>query len=90
MNSMDHIKTLEELDGHKIKKYNAWNVHLGEEKEESGHLCKWSSHNFKNSQKKTTKKGFYLIKGKIFEEVSFLFYFQEFTKEDNQMSPIPH
>ncbi|WMV30454.1 hypothetical protein MTR67_023839 [Solanum verrucosum] len=62
MDSMDRVKALEELDGHKIKKYNVWKVHLSEEKEERGHLCKWSSHNFKNSQKKTTKQGPYLIK----------------------------
>ncbi|WMV45780.1 hypothetical protein MTR67_039165 [Solanum verrucosum] len=62
MDSMDCVKALEEFDGHKIKKYNVWKVHLSEKKEERGHLCKWSSHNFKNSQKKTTKQGPYLIK----------------------------
>jgi len=90
MDSMDRVKALEELDGHKIKKYNVWKVHLSEEKEERGHLCKWSSHNFKNSQKKTTKQGPYLIKGKIVKEVSSLLYFQEFTKEVNQTRPLPH
>jgi len=39
MDSMDRVKALEELDGHKIKKYNVWKVHLSEEKEERGHMC---------------------------------------------------
>ncbi|KAH0773700.1 hypothetical protein KY290_010837 [Solanum tuberosum] len=68
MDSMDRVKALEKLDGHKIKKYNVWKVHLSEEKEERGHLCIWSTHNFKNSQKKTTKQDPYLIKGKIVKE----------------------
>ncbi|WMV14249.1 hypothetical protein MTR67_007634 [Solanum verrucosum] len=68
MDSMDHVKALEELDGHKIKKYNVWKVHLSEEKEERGYLCKWSYHNFKNSQKKTTKQVPYLIKVDPFDD----------------------
>ncbi|XP_049378034.1 uncharacterized protein LOC125842759 [Solanum stenotomum] len=40
MDSMDRVKALQELDGHKIKKYNVWKVHLSEEKEERAHLCK--------------------------------------------------
>ncbi|XP_049348983.1 uncharacterized protein LOC125813541 [Solanum verrucosum] len=34
MDSKDRVKALEELDGHKIKQYNVWKVHLSEEKEE--------------------------------------------------------
>ena len=70
MDSMDQIKTLEELDGLQIKKYNVWKVHQIEEKEESGYLCKWSFHKFKNAQKKT-KQGPYFIKGKIVKESVF-------------------
>ena len=96
MDSMDRVKALEELDGHKIKKYNVWKVHLSEEKEDRGHMCighliisrihKRRQPNkaltslrvklskkcllyfiFKNSQKKSTKQGPYVIKGKIFK-----------------------
>ncbi|KAH0773711.1 hypothetical protein KY290_010848 [Solanum tuberosum] len=48
MDNKDHVKALEELDGHQIKTYNVLKVHPSEEKEESGHVCKWPSHEFKN------------------------------------------
>ena len=66
-------KLLEELDGHQINTYNVWKVHQTEEIEERGYMCKYPSLKFKNSQKKTTKQGIYLIKGKIVKKVSSLF-----------------
>ena len=66
-------KLLEELDGHQISTYNVWKVHQIEEIEERGYISKYSSLNFKNSQKKTTKQGPYLIKGRIVKKVSSLF-----------------
>ena len=70
--NMDHMEALEELDGLQIKKYNVWKVHQIKEKDESGYLCKWSFHKFKNAQKKTTKQGPYFIKGKIVKESVFI------------------
>ena len=74
MDSIDQKKALEELDGLQIKAYNVWKVHQSEVKEERGHVCMWPSLNFKNSQKKTTKQGPYLIKGKIVKKESSLFH----------------
>ena len=73
MDSMDCKKDLEELGGHKLKNYNVWIVHLISKKKET--ICS-NSHLiiFKNSQKKTTKQGPYLIKGKIVNEVCSLCY----------------
>ena len=58
----------------KYKRYNVWEVHPSEEIEERGYMCKFLSLKFKNSQKKTTKQGPYLIKGKIVKKESSLFH----------------
>jgi len=71
MDSMDSMKALEELDRHQIK--TVWKVHQSEKKEERLCVCKWSFLKLKNSQKKTTKQGPYLIKSKIVKKASSLF-----------------
>ena len=57
----------------KYKTYNVWEVHPSEEIEERGYMFKYLSLKFKNSQKKKTKQGPYLIKGKIVKKESSLF-----------------
>ncbi|KAH0716676.1 hypothetical protein KY290_012938 [Solanum tuberosum] len=87
MDSMDRVKALEELDGYKIKKYNVWKVHLNEEKEERAHLCKWSSHNFKNSQKKTTNKALTSLRVKLSKKCLLYFIFKNSQKKSTKQGP---
>ena len=55
---------------------------------ERGHVCKWTFHEFKNSQNKATKQGPYLIKGKIIKEVSSLFHdFKNSQKKATKQGP---